>query len=265
MSGIPELPSANIVAVEEHFDTLATTGGWSNLYAVNNGKTYHFHVRRQRVLELLPPTLGDVADIGCGPGIMVEPVLARGGRFEGIDLSPEMIRAARQQYRETDRVRFRIGNAENLQIPNGSVDQVICMAVIEYLKTPDRVLSEIARILRPGGIAIITVPKRWHIDRLTVGATAPVRALARMAGIQGADSLPRLCLQPNELDAAADKAGLKVTGAASYYFTPAPYPLTRIAPEWTRRVNVKMERLYRTHSPLAGFLAHGYIGRYEKP
>ena len=53
-------------AVVEHFEKLSKTGEWSRLYAEWNGVTYHFQVRRERVLELLPTALGDVLDVGCG-------------------------------------------------------------------------------------------------------------------------------------------------------------------------------------------------------
>src|SRR5690606_23222060 len=57
-------------AVVDHFDGYSSSGFWSALYASENGKTYHFHTRRRRILELLPERLGDVLDVGCGPGVM---------------------------------------------------------------------------------------------------------------------------------------------------------------------------------------------------
>ena len=59
-------------AVIERFDQLSATGDWSRFYAVADGRTYHLHIRRLRVLELLPPRLGRVVDLGCGPGVMVD-------------------------------------------------------------------------------------------------------------------------------------------------------------------------------------------------
>ena len=58
--------SSNSNQVIEHFNRLSSSREWSRLYAVADGNTYHFHVRRQRVLELLPERLGRVLDIGCG-------------------------------------------------------------------------------------------------------------------------------------------------------------------------------------------------------
>jgi ubiquinone/menaquinone biosynthesis C-methylase UbiE len=255
----------DLSSVVEHFDRLSSNRDWSRLYEVADGVTYHFHVRRSRVLELLPERLGNVLDVGCGPGVMVEAVRQRGGTFTGIDLSPEMVREAVERFGTCEGVTFQYGNIESLDLPDAEFDQVLCMAVIEYLPTAGRALAEIARILRPGGIAIITVPKRMHIDKLTITATAPVRALARRLGAASADNLPRLRLQPDELDAAATRAGLMPDGGAQYHFTPFPYPFPRLAPRLCMRLNAPFERLFATRAALPSFLAHGYIGRYRKP
>src|SRR3712207_6840612 len=100
-------------AVIEHFDRLSKTRDWSRLYSVADGFTYHFHVRRSRVLELLPEKLGRVAYVGCGPGVMVEAVLARGGTFEGVDLSPEMVAEARERFGGREGVSFKEGSIES--------------------------------------------------------------------------------------------------------------------------------------------------------
>lgn len=251
--------------VVQHFDRMSATGDWSRLYAVADGFTYHFHVRRQRVLELLPARMGRVLDVGCGPGVMVEAVLERGGSFEGVDLSPQMVREATEKFGQLEGVSFSEGSIEALAQPSNTYDQVICMAVIEYLEQPDKALAEIARVLKPGGIAIVTVPKRWHIDRVTVAATAPARAVARMFGVTGADKLPRLRMQPDELDRAAQAAGLMPDGGAQYHFTPLPYPLPRVSPALCMRLNLPYERFYGSRASLPSFFAHGYVGRYRKP
>jgi 2-polyprenyl-3-methyl-5-hydroxy-6-metoxy-1,4-benzoquinol methylase len=251
-------------AVVEHFDRMSTTGDWTRLYEAPDGFNYHFQVRRNRVLELLPDRLGRVLDIGCGPGVMVEAVLSRGGTFEGVDLSPEMVREASDRF-ASEGVSFSEGSIEALQQESDAYDQVICMAVIEYLDTPDKAFSEIARVLRPGGTAIVTVPKRWHVDRVTIAATFPARALAKAMGATGTDKLKRLRLQPDELDRSAQAAGLIPDGGAQYHFTPLPYPLPRLLPSACMRMNRPFERLFKTRSALPSFLAHGYVGRYRKP
>ncbi|HEX6715612.1 MAG TPA: class I SAM-dependent methyltransferase [Pyrinomonadaceae bacterium] len=248
-------------SVVEHFDKYRD---WSRLYDSADGRNYHFHVRRQRVLELLPETLGRVLDVGCGPGVMTEVVLERGGTFDGVDLSPEMISEAKEKFGHLPNVSFAVGNIEAIDASDSSYDQLICMAVIEYLKTPDRAMAEMARVLKPGGIAIITMPKRWHVSRVTVAATKPVRLLARMLGAATADHLPRLRLQPQELDDAARRAGLIPEGGSQYYFTPFAYPLTRVAPDLLMQLNMPFEKFHARRGAFVSFWAHGFVGRYRK-
>lgn len=248
-------------AVVQHFDKYRD---WSRLYESADGYNYHFHVRRNRVLELLPERLGRVLDVGCGPGVMTEVVLSRGGVFDGVDLSPEMVREAQERFGELPGVHFKVGNIESIEAADNSYDQLICMAVLEYLNTPDRALAEMARVLKPGGIAIITTPKRWHVSRVTVAAMKPVRLLAKMFGAATADHLPRLRLQPQELDQAAQRAGLIPEGGSQYHFTPFAYPLTRVAPDLLMRLNIPFEKFHGQRGAFVSFWAHGYVGRYRK-
>jgi SAM-dependent methyltransferase len=250
--------------VVEHFDSLSRSGEWSRLYEQLDAVSYHAHIRRRRVLELMPAQLGHVIDVGCGPGVMVDAVLARGGTFQGIDLSREMVAEAREGFGDRDGVTFDEGDIEALDVPDGDCDQVICMGVVEYLTAPDRALAEMARILRPGGTAIVTVPKRRHIDLLTIRALAPLRAVARRAGVPGSDRLPRLRMQPGELDRAAAAAGLVPDGGAQYHYTPLPYPSNRLAPALTMRLNLPFERWHAERDRVRSFFAHGYVGRYRK-
>jgi ubiquinone/menaquinone biosynthesis C-methylase UbiE len=252
------------VSVVDHFDTLSATGKWSGLYTQLDGSNYHFHVRRQRVLELIPKKLGDVLDVGCGPGVMVEAVLARGGTFTGVDLSPEMIKESMALYGDTPGCRFLVGDVENIELPDASFDLVIAMAVLEYLNSPDRMFEEIGRVLRPGGLALITVPKRHHIDRLTVGLTTPFRKIAKLVVEPQSDTLPRYALQPDMLDAAAERFDLKFMAGRQYQFTPIPYPFTRLAPNTCMKANLVCERWTATRNSLISYFAHGYIGLYSK-
>lgn len=252
-------------AVVKHFDRLSKTGKWSQLYSDLDGTNYHFQVRRARVLELLPAKLGKVLDVGCGPGVMAESVAERGGEMLGVDLSPEMVNEARAKFKDFPNTSFEVGNVEALELPDESFDQVICMAVVEYLDSPSKMLFEIARVLRPNGLALITVPKRIHIDRATVALTTPFRKLAQFFVEAQSDQLPRLSLQPDELDAAAIEAGLVFEGGRQYQFTPLPYPLTRLAPDFFMKLNLPFERWSETRNSVLSFLGHGYIGLYRKP
>ena len=101
-----------------------------------------------------------VADLGSGGGLDVF-VAARkvgpSGRVIGVDMTPEMIAAARANaatFREStglDNVEFRLGEIEHLPLVDSSVDVVISNCVINLSPDKPRVWKEIARVLKPGG------------------------------------------------------------------------------------------------------------------
>jgi SAM-dependent methyltransferase len=215
-------------------------------------------------MEYLPEKLGLVGDLGCGPGIMVPLILERGGSFIGIDVAPAMIKEANAKYADLDNVSFRVGNIEAMDFPDNYFDQIICMGVIEYLEKPLDAMQEIGRVLKPGGLALVSVSKRYHTDRLAAPLTAPVRWGARRLGFKGSGQVHRSGMQPSELDAAAALGNMVSEGGSHYNFTPVPYPLTRLAPRLTMRMNMPFERYHTTQNWLLGSLARGYLGRYRK-
>ncbi len=116
-------------------------------------------------IEVLKPR--NVIDIGCGLGPAIEE-LKLFSHFDdagylGIDLSPQMIALAKDIHRH-ERVQFRAGDAEALDVPDGSMDLVIANAMIHWLNqpklgnTPARALGEMHRVLKPGGLAIFSTP-----------------------------------------------------------------------------------------------------------
>ena len=183
---------------------------------------------------------------------------------KALDISPEMVSESKQKFGHLPNVDFKVGNVENIELPDNSFDQVICMAVVEYLDKPDLMLAEIARVLRPNGIAIITVPKKFHVDNLTIKMTTPIRYIGKKLLGQQSDAVPRLRLQPEELDKQAEKAGLKFIDGRQYQFTLFPYPLTRVAPDFFMKLNLPFEKWTQTRNGLLSFLGHGYIGCYQK-
>jgi 2-polyprenyl-3-methyl-5-hydroxy-6-metoxy-1,4-benzoquinol methylase len=110
--------------------------------------------------------LGDVRgktvlDLGCGTGESIFPLLARGARVLGIDVSPELIAIAQQRLREAKlEAAVSVDSAYETGLPNQSVDVVFCMALIHHLEI-GRVRDEISRILRPGGVVILREPIRF--------------------------------------------------------------------------------------------------------
>jgi len=112
----------------------------------------------QRALALKQE--GKAADLGCGPGDLVLEMagLAPGLHITGVDLAPEMLAQAAARAEESgvgDRVGFRLGDAQQLPFPDGSLDLVISTFSMHHWSAPVAVFDEVARVLRPGGAFVI--------------------------------------------------------------------------------------------------------------
>jgi len=92
-------------------------------------------------------------DVGCGTGALVETILALTAPSEvvGIDPSPAYVAFARDQATDP-RVRFDVGDAQALQVASATFDAVVAGLVLNFVPEPDKALSEMARVARPGGI-----------------------------------------------------------------------------------------------------------------
>lgn len=118
--------------------------------------------QRRRTLDLLALQPGErVLDVGCGPGFLacdMAEAVAPDGHVVGIDVSEQMLTVARSQVAErglSDRVDLRQGDAQALDLPDGSVDVLVSTQVYEYVADVDRALQEAHRVLRPGGRLLV--------------------------------------------------------------------------------------------------------------
>jgi len=153
------------VEVSGEFDRAAS------YYADERGRSPWFHAQLKIVLDMLdsepPPVGSQLLDIGCAAGAEFEPLLARGFQITGVDYSPEMLRLAEQRFGSTHGIKLCRADAESLPFPDASFDRVVCLGVLEYLSTYDRCLDEIHRVLRPGGVAILSMPTRVSLNRFS--------------------------------------------------------------------------------------------------
>ena len=90
----------------------------------------------------------NVLDIGCGPGNSSKILSDTGAEVTGIDFSQKMIDVALANY---SNIAFHQADAEIIPKANGSFDVVIANYVVHHFADPEKVFSEIARVLKPGG------------------------------------------------------------------------------------------------------------------
>jgi SAM-dependent methyltransferase len=100
-----------------------------------------------------------LADLGCGSGVFTGLLHRRGFNCTGIDLSPKLIRIAREAHPGID---FQEGDIEHLPFSDGSIDGVVLAGVLHHLPELSKCAAEIKRILRPGGRFVAFDPNRMN-------------------------------------------------------------------------------------------------------
>ncbi len=141
-------------------------------------------LERSRVRQVI--TLLDVErssrvlEVGCGAGNILE--LVSSDDRVGVDLSPFLLEKARARLGPS--VTLSEMNAEALTFQDASFDRVYCSEVLEHVIDPGQVLAEMHRVLRPNGVAVVSVPDERAINRLkglvfsVPGARRAVRAIS---------------------------------------------------------------------------------------
>jgi ubiquinone/menaquinone biosynthesis C-methylase UbiE len=101
-------------------------------------------------------------DIGCGDGVMLYKAILSGGRVVGVDLAHKGLSLAQEQIKARVKQLPQLVNTSCYQLPfaDRTFDYVLSIEVIEHLAKPDQYLCEIKRVLRPGGMVILTTPHR---------------------------------------------------------------------------------------------------------
>ncbi|MFO7741864.1 MAG: methyltransferase domain-containing protein [Anaerolineae bacterium] len=111
-----------------------------------------------RSLELIPAPL--VLDVATGTGRLPRALFRRPpfqGRVIGLDLSRGMLRqAVRRTAQFADRLTFIWQGASRLPFQDNTFDAVTCLESLEFMPDPHQVLRELVRVLRPGGVLLLT-------------------------------------------------------------------------------------------------------------
>ncbi len=103
-------------------------------------------------------------DVGCGAGLLAEPLARLGARVTGIDAAPEVIGAARDHAAAQGlAIEYRAGDVQDL---NGQFDLVTCMEVIEHVADPASFIAALVRRLAPGGLLILSTPNATAWSKL---------------------------------------------------------------------------------------------------
>lgn len=173
-------------------------------------------------------------DAGCGTGTLTRFLAEKGCSINGFDAAPQMIEQARERAKshlQREQMCFEVsrwdtaGTMERFPYEAGSLDGVLCSSVLEYVPDADRLLGEFARVLKPGGILLISVPNAESAVRRTqVG-------LHRLGRRLGARWLPFIEFSRNEYSA----AGFEALLATQHFLTEKLIAFGSPMPQWLQR------------------------------
>jgi len=152
-----------------------------------------------------------VLDLGSGGGFdcfLASPRVGENGRVIGVDMTPEMIKNAREnaQKGEYENVEFRLGEIEHLPVTDNSVDVILSNCVINLSPDKTSVYNEAFRVLKPGGrlaisdvVAVAVIPEDIRNDeQLLCGCIAGAATIDELETILGDAGFEDIRIQPQE-------------------------------------------------------------------
>lgn len=107
--------------------------------------------------DLLKPK-DRILEIGCGIGTVVNELSSKGHDIIGIDISSEAIEYGRKKYSD---IRLEVQAAETLPYEDASFEAVLSFDLFEHIAAIDKHISEVRRVLRPGGYYLFQTPNRY--------------------------------------------------------------------------------------------------------
>jgi 2-polyprenyl-6-hydroxyphenyl methylase/3-demethylubiquinone-9 3-methyltransferase len=153
-------------------------------------------------------------DVGCGAGLLAEPLVRLGAVVTGLDAAPENIAAA-QAHAQGQHLAIDYRATPVEEMADTGYDLVTSMEVIEHVADPAAFIAALAAKLAPDGLMILSTPNRTPLSRLamiTIGES--------VGGIPKGTHDWHKFITPEELTALLEQAGLEVTDSIGLSFDP---------------------------------------------
>lgn len=148
--------------IKEFFDAMSTD---RNLGIESDPiMKYEQDMRQRAVTELLNPSKGElILDVGCGNARDVIVFANNGTKCSGVDFSSGMIKEGKK---DIDKIGLKnidliVGSGTNLPFKDETFDKISCSETIEHIPNYEDVVVEMNRVLKRGGVLVITTPN-WH-------------------------------------------------------------------------------------------------------
>lgn len=207
----------------DHFGTLAVD--WWNpkgtsgmLHKLNPVRLGYIRAQIDRYFEKDPSDLRPLAgknvlDIGCGAGLLCEPLARLGGNVTGVDAAPQNIDVARLHAQQSGlNITYYAGEFQSLDLSR--YDLVTCLEVIEHVANPSAFVAGLADRLESDGLMIVSTPNRTPASRLMM-----IEIAERFGHIPRGTHHWDQFLTPDELIAILSAIGMEVLDIAGIDFT----------------------------------------------
>ena len=153
-------------------------------------------------------------DVGCGAGLLTEPLARLGAKMTAVDASPEVIAVAREHAAAMDlEIDYRVADVAALQ---GEFDLVTAMEVIEHVDEPAAFVNALAKRLARGGLLIMSTPNATALSRLMMIVVA--EGLGRIP--RGTHDFGKF-ITPERMKALLGQAGLKCLDVQGMAWSPS--------------------------------------------
>jgi 2-polyprenyl-6-hydroxyphenyl methylase/3-demethylubiquinone-9 3-methyltransferase len=164
-----------------------------------------------------PLTGKQVLDVGCGAGLLTEPLARLGASVTGIDAARQNIEAARAHTEAMGlMIDYRSGDVVELLADGARFDLVTSMEVIEHVADPAVFVAALASLLAPGGLLVVSTPNRTPQSRLAMITLG--EGLGRIP--KGTHDWNRF-ITPEELEKLLSSQGLEIIDRRGLGFSPA--------------------------------------------
>ena len=156
---------------------------------------------------------GRALDVGCGAGFIAEELAVGGFTVTGIDPSHVAVKAARAHAGQGGLdIEYVVGVGEELPFEDAAFDLVFCCDVLEHVADLDRVVSETARVLRPGGLYLFDTINRTRRSKLLA-----IKAMQEWRMTRIMDTAIHewsMFIPPEQLETSLDRHGMEVVEVA---------------------------------------------------
>ena len=156
------------------------------IYASSNPTRRWLHTTRKAwinaAIEKYSTSTGTALEIGPGSGIYLPTLAKHAAQVIATDIETAYLEQAKLACASLDKIGFRLDDITHSSLADNHFDLILCTEVIEHIDDSAAALREIGRILKPGGIAIISTPQKY----------SPLELTAKIAFMPGIISIVRL-------------------------------------------------------------------------